>query len=52
MHKPGTASLFDLMSPWPWYLLQAEVLGFVLFSLLYLPFAISDRLQARAKQGV
>ncbi len=49
MRKPHTASLFDVMGPWPWYLLTAEVLAVLLFSLLYLPFALSDR---RARQGI
>ena len=43
MRKPDTASLFDVMGPWPWYLVTAEVLAVVLFCLLYLPFALSDR---------
>lgn len=43
MRKPDTASLFDVMGPWPWYLVMAEALALVLFTLLYLPFAISDR---------
>ena len=43
MQKPHTASLFDVMGPWPWYLLTAEVLAVMLFALLYLPFAIADR---------
>jgi hypothetical integral membrane protein (TIGR02206 family) len=41
--KPETASLLDMMGPWPWYLLVAEVLAIMLFSLLYLPFALQDR---------
>ena len=35
--------LFDVLGPWPWYLLTAEVLAVILFALLYLPFALSDR---------
>jgi len=41
-HPPETASLIDLLGPWPWYLLSLEAIGFVLFFILYLPFAIGD----------
>lgn len=43
LHKPETASLLDLMGPWPWYLFNAQFLALFLFVLLYLPFAIADR---------
>ena len=43
MRKPDTASLFDLMGPWPWYLVVAEFLAVTIFIVLYLPFALSDR---------
>jgi hypothetical integral membrane protein (TIGR02206 family) len=42
MHKPETASLFDIMPAWPWYLLIAELVGLVTFLILYLPFIIKD----------
>ena len=39
---PQTASLIDLLGPWPFYILWFEVLGLVLFALCYIPFAIKD----------
>ncbi|WP_028545361.1 TIGR02206 family membrane protein [Paenibacillus taiwanensis] len=38
MKKPETASMLDWLGPYPWYLLSLEVVSFVLFTLLYLPF--------------
>ena len=52
MKKPSAASLLDLMGPWPWYLLAAELLALFLFVLLYLPFAIRDRQTARESRDV
>ena len=43
LHKPPTVSLFDVMGPWPWYILTAEFVAIVLFSILYLPFAIRQK---------
>ncbi|PKN93523.1 MAG: TIGR02206 family membrane protein [Chloroflexi bacterium HGW-Chloroflexi-6] len=42
MHKPETASLFDIMPAWPWYLLVVQLIGLVMFLILYLPFIIKD----------
>jgi hypothetical integral membrane protein (TIGR02206 family) len=33
--KPDTASLLDLLAPWPWYLLQLEIVTLMLCSLLF-----------------
>ncbi len=42
-HKPETASLMDLMPPWPWYILILEAMGAAYLLLLYTPFALQDR---------
>ncbi|MGD2027035.1 MAG: TIGR02206 family membrane protein [Anaerolineales bacterium] len=47
--KPPTASLLDVLGPWPLYLFSMEAIGFIFFLILYLPFIIKD---ARAKKLV
>jgi len=42
-HKPETASLLDVLPPWPIYILIIELLAAVFILLFYLPFAIKDR---------
>ncbi len=36
--KPSQPSILDAMGPWPWYILAADVLAFVLFRALMIPF--------------
>lgn len=43
MHKPPGASMLDVMGPWPWYLLSGIGVSLILFTLLYIPFAISRK---------
>ena len=36
--KPSQPSILDVMGPWPWYILAADALAFVLFKALMMPF--------------
>jgi uncharacterized membrane protein YwaF len=50
--KPPTASILDLLPPWPIYIVYMEVLGVITFLLLYIPFIIKDwRVKRSAGQG-
>lgn len=40
--KPPTASLLDILPPWPYYIFFMELIGFAIFIILYLPFIIKD----------
>ena len=40
--KPSIASLLDLLRPWPYYIIYMELIGILVFLLLYLPFIITD----------
>ena len=48
--KPATASLLDALPSWPYYLIYMELIGFVVFLLLYLPFIIKDWRLKRQQQ--
>ena len=40
--KPTTASLLDALPDWPYYIIYMEIIGLVVFFLLYLPFFMRD----------
>jgi hypothetical integral membrane protein (TIGR02206 family) len=43
--KPGVATVFDAMPPWPWYIAESFVIGVAAMLLLYAPYLIADRLR-------
>ncbi len=45
--KPVTSTLFDLLGDWPWYIASAAGLCLIVFTVLYLPWAIADRRSTR-----
>jgi hypothetical integral membrane protein (TIGR02206 family) len=43
--KPQTATLFDALAPWPWYIAECFAIGTGAMLLLYAPFLIADRIR-------
>lgn len=41
-HKPDSASLLDFLGPYPYYIFSLELVAFIIFIILYLPFTISS----------
>lgn len=46
--KPASSSLFDLLGPWPWYIVAADLVALILFWLMQLPFPPSARAETGA----
>lgn len=51
-HKPETASLLDVLPPWPYYLLIIELLAALFMLLFYAPFAITDKIKKGEEQNI
>ncbi|WP_138751950.1 TIGR02206 family membrane protein [Paenibacillus sinopodophylli] len=49
--KPATASLLDWLAPWPWYLLELEIIAFCLFFALYGVVKGLDLWMSKGKSG-
>lgn len=47
IHKPASASLLDVLGPYPFYLIVLEVIVLCCFSLLLLPFILRNRKHIR-----
>jgi hypothetical integral membrane protein (TIGR02206 family) len=43
MAKPTSASLFDYLGSWPWYLINLEILALTLYGILYGPFYLKNQ---------
>jgi hypothetical integral membrane protein (TIGR02206 family) len=48
--KPATASLLDALPAWPYYIIYMEIIGLIIFFLLYLPFLLNDLKKKRNLQ--
>lgn len=49
-HKPEAGSLMDYLGPAPYHVIGLEILGFILFALLNLPFLKQQKLAARQEK--
>lgn len=47
--KPPSPTLMDILSPWPWYIPQLEVVAFLIFFIMYIPFLIKDQMAKSAQ---
>lgn len=43
--KPPGTTIYNLLGPWPWYIMNLEFLMLVLFSAVLIPFAIYERIR-------
>ena len=45
--KPPGTTIYNLLGPWPWYIMNIEFLMLVLFSIVLIPFLIYDRVRGQ-----
>ncbi|MGH6871357.1 MAG: TIGR02206 family membrane protein [Rhizomicrobium sp.] len=45
--KPGHATLYDALAPWPYYIPETIALGLLALLVLYAPWGLADRLRRR-----
>lgn len=50
-HKPANPTIYDLLGPWPWYILSIEVVGIVMMIILYSPFFIKEQVDKLRKKA-
>lgn len=48
--KPTNASLLDYLGPYPIYILSLEMIAFILFFIMYIPFGLRERKKKRSVQ--
>ena len=49
--KPDAFTLLDYFGSWPWYIISMEIIVFIMFVILYLPFEISSYIKKSNKSS-